>query len=70
MAFNVDPVRVEGRKEPHSTVETWGAACDMCPALSCIEQRAVRRPKWRYYCDEQGRTIDPFSPGRCPRGRA
>lgn len=39
------------RREPHSTPETYGTRCDMCPRLSCIEREGARVHRWGYYCD-------------------
>jgi len=38
--------------EPHSSPETMGTRCHMCPHLSCIERENARIHRWHYYCEK------------------
>lgn len=38
-------------REFHSSPETLGVRCHMCPHLACIEREKARVHRWGYYCD-------------------
>ena len=51
----LDKDKAVRRPEPHSSPETMGTRCDMCPHLSCIEKEKARIHKWAYYCEAMHR---------------
>ena len=57
--------RAASRPRVHSTPETWRCVCDGCRDLDCIRVDRSRLHPWRYYCDFQHKTIDPWRVRTC-----
>ena len=62
------------RPEPHSSPETMGTRCHMCPHLSCIEQERARIHRWAYYCEAMRKRFTfkelyAITKEECPEGR-
>lgn len=69
-----DPNVWARRREAHSTPETRGMLCDMCPNLSCIRQDKSRLHPYRYFCESSHSSMTlgqmyAMTTETCPDGR-